>query len=517
MGLLSACSSSSETEPTPSNEIFGYAVDESLLTTNAGSSLGSSTKAEVLAARIFPGPFTQGPKGQWIPNRDLAEGQLLPGVQQIASFNINERAKFADGVPVTCDSFLLAYTAGVMPSLFHSYMPLMQEVEHVECQPNAREVDVVFKKGFGPRWRQLFGSGTLLPAHAIAQKAGMTLEELNAALTSQNWNSLVDVAQAWSEGYELKDFQADLQVGSGPYTIRSVGDQGEVILERNSFYAGEQPSEAELVLWPRDSDWGQLAKDNVLRVAESTSMKNFSWLDRNDPEQIMDVQQIEGVMTDSLVLSDSGVFATPEKRRAFAACVDQATVAKASSEVSGVKVSPVATRTLRAGDPSAAHVKDIADPHLGVDIEQAKALQGSQISIGYTGPDARKKAMVQAIKQSCGSAGIEVIDASDQGDSIEDLRWVGSNGHVMPNPEGSLDALLLAVDPEESFGGNAKSKADIEGLRSDERAAWEAVLTVPLATQPRVIVHDRNVYNVVPNSNAAGVGWNMDRWSLKQR
>ncbi|AZA11541.1 ABC transporter substrate-binding protein [Corynebacterium gerontici] len=516
-GTLSACGQGSESEPTPSNEIFGYAVDENLQTTNAGSALGASTKAQLLAARIYPGPFTQGPKGQWIPNRDLAQGQLLPGVQQRATFKINEQAKYSDGAPVTCESFLLAYTAGVMPTLFHSFMPLMNEVERVECQPNARQVDVVFKKGYGPRWRQIFGAGTLLPAHAIAERAGMTLEELNVALSNQNWNSLVDVAQAWNEGFELNEFQSDLQVSSGPYKIRSVGDQGEVVLERNEFYAGEQAAEAELVLWPRDSDWAKLAKDKVLRVADSTSMKDFSWLDRDDPEQTMDVEQLEGVMTDTLLLSDSGVFANAENRRAFAACIDQASVAKASSEVSGVEVSPVATRTLRAGDPSAAHVTDISDPHLPANVDLAKVLGGTRVAIGYAAPDDRKKAMVQAMKRSCESAGIEIVDASEEGSGIEDLRWAGTNGNVMPNLDGTLDALLLAVDPVEDFGGSAKSKADIEGIRADERASWDEVLTVPLATQPRVIVHDRNVQNVVANSNASGVGWNMDRWSLAQQ
>ncbi|QAU52271.1 ABC transporter substrate-binding protein [Corynebacterium pelargi] len=505
-----------EGRDTPSNELFGYAVDSPLETTNAGSSLGASIDAQALSSRLYPGPFTQGPKGQWIPNRDLAEGHLLPGVQQRAEFKINEKAKFSDGAALTCDSFLLAFRAGTMPSLFHSYMPLMNEVESVECQPNSRVVDVVFKQGFGPRWRQIFPAGTLLPAHAIAREAGLSMEELNAALINQQWGMLEGVAEAWNKGYELEDFNPSLQQSLGPYKIRSVGEQGEVVLERNEYYAGAPAEEPELVVWPRGSDLQQLRKDGVLRVADTTSLNELSWLDRDNVERPVEVAAMEGVMTDSLLLSDTGVFATAENRKAFAACIDQAAVAKASEKASGVAVTPVVTRMLRAGDPSASQLKDITEPHLRTNIDEAKALQGVTINIGYTGPDKRKADMVKAIAKSCEPAGIEIVDASKQGGTFDQLRWVGADGTGAYHPNATLDALLLAVDPVSDFSGVAKSSADIEGLRKDEADSWETISTVPLATQPRVQMYDRDVLHVVPNTNAAGVGWNMDRWSSKQ-
>ncbi|AZA09160.1 ABC transporter substrate-binding protein [Corynebacterium pseudopelargi] len=516
LGVQACSSDTDEQQATPSNELFGYAVDVPLETTNAGSSLGASIDAQALSTRLYPGPFTQGPKGQWIPNRDVAEGHLLPGVQQRAEFKINEQAKFSDGASLTCDSFLLAFRAGTMPSLFHSYMPLMNEVESVECQPNSRSVDVVFKQGFGPRWRQIFPAGTLLPAHAIAREAGLSMEELNTALSNQQWGMLEGVAQVWNEGYELENFNASLQQSLGPYKIRSVGDQGEVILERNEYYAGAQAEEPELVVWPRGSDLEQLRKDGVLRVADSTSLNDLSWLDRDDVERPVEVAAMEGVMTDSLLLSDTGVFATAENRKAFAACIDQAAVAQASEKASGVPVTPVVTRMLRAGDPSATQLKDITDPHLGTNIDQAKALGGTTINIGYSGPDQRKADMVKAIQKSCAPAGIEIVDASKQGGTFDQLQWVGTDGTGAYHANATLDALLLAVDPVSDFSGAAKSSADIEGLRKDEAASWDNLTTVPLATQPRVQMYDRNVLHVVPNTNASGVGWNMDRWSTKQ-
>lgn len=74
-GVAAACSTQ---ERVPIVE-FGYLTASPLLTTNAGSQLGVSTQAEVLAGRLYPSVFMVGQRGQLIPNRDFAVAQALLG------------------------------------------------------------------------------------------------------------------------------------------------------------------------------------------------------------------------------------------------------------------------------------------------------------------------------------------------------------------------------------------------------------------------------------------------------
>ncbi|HZK32008.1 MAG TPA: peptide ABC transporter, partial [Corynebacterium sp.] len=143
---------------------FGYQVNQSLTTTNAGSSRGVSVNAHLVAGRLYPAVYVPGPAGQMIPNTDLVTAQSLPGPQRQVVYTLNEEATFSDGTPVTCVDFLLTQTAGQMADLFDSHMPLLNQIESMDCEPGDREFTTVYQPGEGGRWRQVFGPGTVLPA-----------------------------------------------------------------------------------------------------------------------------------------------------------------------------------------------------------------------------------------------------------------------------------------------------------------------------------------------------------------
>ncbi|AKK08920.1 peptide ABC transporter [Corynebacterium testudinoris] len=517
---LSACTpgdgEGADTDQKSSTEHFGYLVDTQLVTTNAGTVVGASSNTEALSGRLYPAVFVPGPSGQMIPNSDMVQTQVLPGVHRKVIYTLSDNAQYSDGTQMTCTDFLLYVVAGQNPDLFGSHLPLTKQVSNIECEPGVKRFTVEFGDDGGGRWRHLFGPGSVMPAHAIARKAGMSVNDLHGALRNRDVAALQEPARIWRDGFSLQEFDPELQVSSGPFVVERVGADGEAILGVNPHYYGDSPRQDSLVVWPHTADPAQLAEVGALRIADIRS-ENPTWVNRDDPTNKFIIEAQAGDLTDTLMLGELGIFQQRTSRAAFAACVDQAAVAGASSEVSGIEVPPVLLRTVMHHDPVTAQMQDITDRQAGVDIPKASVLAGYTIRIGYPGPDERKAAMVQAIARSCEPAGITVVDASAEGSTMADMpRRETSEWGGQFITEGTVDAVLSAVDPLAEYGTVSARAPEIDGLRAAEDYLWEEVPTIPLSAQPRRFVIDRTVGNVVVYTGLAGIGWNMDRWHVSE-
>ncbi|MEJ5927149.1 ABC transporter substrate-binding protein [Corynebacterium sp. H128] len=491
---------------------FGYAVGSPLLTTNAQTIVGASTNSDLLGGKLFPPVFITGPNGQMIPNRDLATAQLLPGAHTQVVYTINAEAQYSDEKPITCTDFLLAYKAGANPSLFDSNAPLMTQVEKLDCEPGAKKFTVTFKENMGARWRQLFGPGTVVPAHAVGHRLGLDEQKLVSLLQANNPAALMPVATVWNQGFSLKEFDPELQVSAGPYRIESVGESGEVQLVRNENFHGDSANLERIMVWPQNADLNAANETGSLEIADLVGVKDVPWVNRDDPRNRFKVEYAAGHMTELLSLANVGVFADAESRRAFAACINRSDIAAISSAESGVEVTPVATRLTTATDPVNTQLKSLIEEKNNTDLGQAERLRGQTIRIGYTGPDPRKQAMVAAIASSCAPAGINVVDASSEGASLGDVGRMEDYPGGQREFAGELDAFLYAVDPHQGYGHVDGGLDDVEKLRATEQQLWDESDTVPLAAQPRTIVYDNRIANVVPNTSSSGIGWNMERW-----
>jgi len=515
----------------------GYMVNSQLATTNAGTAFGSTTSAAQLSTRLYPGLFVPGPSGQLIPNADLVETEKLPPAadsdQESVRLTLADDATFSDGAPVTCDDYLLAYTAGTHPVEFASHMPLMNDIADIECAPHSKAFTLTFYKDQGHRWRQMFGPGTVMPAHALAQKTDMSMEDLNAALHAEDMAALQPVAELWRYGFSTAkdDFDPELQVSYGPFTAEKVGDSGEVFLKANEQYRGDKPALDRLVVWPSSADAQELEDKGVLKVADSATAAP-GWLSGNAGEDAESAEGKEpdhdsagedsagagndqfetttkvGLQTDTLTLSQAGIFAEPSARKAFAACVDQAALAHKSSEISGVDVPPAYVRTVSVQDPVAQTLGSVAKDHEGTDMAAAGQLNGTTIKVGYVGPDKRYQAMIEALRASCEPAGITIEDAAD-----EQL----SQFYLNPNPETgepTIDAFLGPVDPLTEYSAADSSIKNSVQLKEQEEQLWDSVPSIPVAAQPRVFIVHRDVEGVLPYTGISGIGWNMDRWHV---
>ena len=517
----SACSGQSSEEETASVPqepesygYFGYQVNSRLATTNAGTSFGDVTSAGLLSTRLYPGLFVPGPSGELIPNADLVETEELPPVagsdQRSVQLTLEEDAVFSDGAPVTCDDYLLAYVAGTHPAEFASHMPLMNDIADFNCEPHGKRFTLTFNKDQGQRWRHMFGAGTIMPAHALAKKSGLSVKELNAALTVEDMQALAPVAKEWRYGFSVDKDQLDpeLQVSFGPYVIDKVGDEGEIILKANEKYFGDAPAEEHVVVWPSDADAQKLADKGALRVVDAAS-ENPDWLDSTKDESgesPYEVTPMVGELTDTLTLSEAGIFAEPWARESFAACVDQQAVAQVSSAASGVEVPPAYLRTVSATNPVAGGLDKVGKQHQGTDLAKAGDLNGTTIKVGYLGPDKRYAAMVEQLRASCEPAGITIEDASAE---------FMSQHYLEMDPETwapTVDAFLGPVDPQTEYSTVESSMKNSAELKKTEEALWKDVPSIPLSAQPRVFLVRRDVEGVLPYTGVSGIGWNMDRW-----
>ena len=517
----SACSGQSSEEETASVPqepesygYFGYQVNSRLATTNAGTSFGDVTSAGLLSTRLYPGLFVPGPSGELIPNADLVETEELPPVagsdQRSVQLTLEEDAVFSDGAPVTCDDYLLAYVAGTHPAEFASHMPLMNDIADFNCEPHGKRFTLTFNKDQGQRWRHMFGAGTIMPAHALAKKSGLSVKELNAALTVEDMQALAPVAEEWRYGFSVDKDQLDpeLQVSFGPYVIDKVGDEGEIILKANEKYFGDAPAEEHVVVWPSDADAQKLADKGALRVVDAAS-ENPDWLDSTKDESgesSYEVTPMVGELTDTLTLSEAGIFAEPWARESFAACVDQQAVAQVSSAASGVEVPPAYLRTVSATNPVAGGLDKVGKQHQGTDLAKAGDLNGTTIKVGYLGPDKRYAAMVEQLRASCEPAGITIEDASAE---------FMSQHYLEMDPETwapTVDAFLGPVDPQTEYSTVESSMKNSAELKKTEEALWKDVPSIPLSAQPRVFLVRRDVEGVLPYTGVSGIGWNMDRW-----
>ena len=160
------------------------------------------------------------------------------------------------------------------------------------------------------------------------------------------------------------------------------------------------------------------------------------------------------------------------------------------------------------------HLGDIANPHLAMAIEGAKAAAGLELRIGYLAPNERMAAMVESIRSSCEPAGITVIDATGDGKTRGDLRTEQPAWNEHDTEKEMVDAYLGAVDPMSEYETSVSRSEELQSLRSEEQRLWEELPSIPLSAQPRTFIVDKNIKNVVVYTGPVGIGWNLDRWQI---
>jgi peptide/nickel transport system substrate-binding protein len=550
--LLAGCSGKNQV---PS---IGYAVDAVIASYNGGSTVGANSDAAAVFARVLTGFFYTGPDGQQIADTDFGTAKEVPGEDQTIQYRLNPDGVYSDGVPTSCDDLVLEWAArsgrftkpgpgGPVPVFDAASTAGYADIERVECQPGSKDATVVFRPDrHFLAWKTLFNAGDLMPAHVAAQAAGVP--NLVAAVQSGDAGAMDRLAEFWNTGWNLKSGGIDTKLfpSSGPYRVESFSDSDGLVLVKNDKWWGDQPRTPRIVVWPKNTDLKGKIADKTVEVidigAGSVPDLNLSGFS---------VDQVPGRGAEQLVLSVSGVFATADARRAFAACVPrQALFDKLGhpgfDSKSGPGAGPLSSRTLQADSVYYPAIGGPADKYKGVDVAGARQALGAAgvanptVRIGYRAPDDRRARTVAMIADACKPAGVTVVDAGAPdfmpaalGDGRVDAV-LGSTA-AAPGPAGSLSGIAavaaLRTGQGLNFGhyGNGRYDAITDQLAADdnpvtvlnldteqEKLLWSDVPSIPLFDTPRTMAFGVGMENGIANPTGAGAGWNMDRWVLKR-
>lgn len=498
---LAACSGDSPLSNPP--EQFGYVLTSDLVTSNAGTAVGVATDAAKVSARLYPGAFIAGPHGQNLPNGDLVTAKPTPGNPRQVDYTINEKATYSDSKPVVCDDFLLSLQASSRPDLFGSDMPLFGQVEKIDCAAGAKKFSVHFADKRGERYRELFGPGTVLPSHTVAEKAGV--EDVVSAVDTKDEQALTELGKAWQDVFTFAKTDPSQVPTSGPYKIAARKDDGSLKLEKNPEWKGVEPAQSPVYLWPQGTDVKKLGEHNQLSVVDTnrgageTPGTVAEELGLNSDE--FRVVESNSERVDTLRISDLGLLQDPKSRKALNACIDREAIAKAVEEETGAVVQPTGLRVIGTEHPLRAYLDDINGRNTKVNVEEARSkLNGMTIRVGFLDSVPRYKKIVDALKSQCAEAGV----------------------NIEPVPRSADDYGLLGVDYDvaldtRSANGrnsavNATPGAGLKEIRGAETALADEAMTLPLVTEPRTILAEVHAANVLDSSSDTGVSWNMDRW-----
>ena len=533
---------------------IAYSVGaDDFLSYNGLQSNTYTTYNSAVADRMFSSFWYFGTDGSIIPNEDFGTYEKTSDDPLTVKYTISDDAKWSDGTPVTAGDFIVHWAAnndtvkaeGSETPLFDSisfeqgkYIP-----EAPEGEADGKEFTVTYPEPYAD-WEILIS--TALPAHIVAEEAGMSFEELVTAAKEKDVEALTPAAEFWNDGWDFSPGElpdASLVPSMGPYKFKDGGWQAgqSITLEANPEYWGTPAATKELVLRFADP------KTHVQALQNGD-------LDVIEPQATVDtLQQLEGLGEDVNVQTgdqltwehvdynrgEGSVFAdSPELREAFALCLPRQQIVDnlikpiyADAQVMNLReVFPFQDKYQEVVDE--AYPKEMDEPN----IEKAKELvEKSGVSkptvrLGYQAGNQRRTETVALIKSSCDQAGFDVQDANSPvffkevmpaGDYDAALyAWAGSgqkasganiyqsdgaqNQQSYNNPEvdAAWDKLATSLDENEQ----------LEQVKTIEKLLWEDFQAIPLYAHPGLVGHKADVANVRDTAAQSGALWNVEQW-----
>lgn len=497
---VAACSGDGSRSGT---EDFTYFLHQPLASTNAASALGVATDAAKISARLYPGAFLPGPGTRLLPNSDLLTATPAPDDPQAVDYVISDAATYSDGAPVVCDDFLLTWLAAEHPDFFASDLGLMSRVGGIDCGTGQKAFRVHFDDAMASRYRELFGAGEVLPSHTVAQRAG--IENIVDVAFSNDDEALAAVGEAWNTTFSLAVTDPATIPTYGPFRIESRAEDGSLLLSENPEWKGDRPGIGRILL--RSGDGLQAAVNGDADLVDAQITKGQP-ADADVEGAGFTLSRPSGSRIDVLRLATSGVFDRTEARRAFASCVDRATVVDAVKNSTGAEVEPAPFRVATPGTPPASALDDIAVRNNSRDPQvTASVMGGATIRIGFFAEQPRYSAMVDALAASCKDSGVTVVGVPLDQAGVANRELLGT----------TYDALLetrtaYAHNPEVDISPVSVG-VSVSKLREAENVLADMVHVIPLSVEPRLIAVASSAGDISDSGTDGGVSWNMDCWT----
>lgn len=229
---------------------------------NVDAAGGDTPVGHMVAAQIWPQPFTVGLKGDLVPDSILlSSAEVVSLKPQTVLYQINPKAIWSDRVPITGSDFVAAWREQRRDTAATAENPTLAEgyadIASIKSTHGGRQVTVVFKKHFAD-WEALFAN--LVPAHIVR-------------------------AKGWFSGFVPGSSRGPM-VSGGPFLVSSYQPGRRLVLRRNPLYWGQPAGLAQITfdrLDPAD-DAHALASGAVQMVVPPA-----------DPSVVQAVERVPGV------------------------------------------------------------------------------------------------------------------------------------------------------------------------------------------------------------------------------
>lgn len=512
-----------------------------------------NTYTTTVMDRVLSGFVYFGTDGTIYQNEEFGSFEVTNEDPLTVDYTINEDAVWSDGTPITVADWVFSWgtqnpriTDGDAP-LFNSVSTTWGEyvLEAPEGDINGKEFTVEFKEPY-PDY-QLVVSG-LMPAHVVADQAGMSLEELTDAVKAEDADALKDAAEFWNTGWQTSPGtlpDEELIPSAGPYKLKSWDAGQSITLTANENYWGTPAGIKDITFrFVEDDTHIQSLRNGDLDAVQAHATKDT--LDQLEGLDGTIVHQFDQLTWEHLDFNfKNGPFADNlELRKAFAMCVPRQHIV--DSLIKDLNPEAVVANAREVLPFQQGYDDLIGESYDGqydeVDIEGAKAILeeqdavGTSVRIGYNSPNPRRTDTVAAIKASCDEAGFEIEDngtstffapggEQEKGDyEVALFAWaasgqIASGANIYQTQEGGKGQQNFNgySNPEVDEAWDRLSSTLDEEVHAEERAIiekhlWDDLHGIPLYAHPGIAASNSNLMNVRPTSTQNQLFWNMEQW-----
>ena len=520
-------------------EDVDYAVDGTLVTYNTNTVVGAASGSPQAFARVLTGFNYHGPDGQVVADRDFGTVSVVGRAPLVLDYQLDDRAVYSDGKPITCDDMVLAWAAqsGRFPAFDAANSAGYRDIATVDCAPGQKKARVSFAqdRAFSD-YGQLFAATSLMPSHVIADDLGLGEGGVTRALQTGDVPAVERIAEAWNTIWTLgPDIDVKRFPSSGPYKLDSVTDDGAVVLVANERWWGAKPVTARVTVWPRGADIQDRVNSGAYDVVDVAAGSSGTLTLPDD--YVRTDSSSAGI--EQLIFAPVGPLADPAARRAVALCTPRDAIARnAQVAIANTRLNPAAEDSITMAEALVEGGQySTANPAAARDAINGRPLT---VRIGYQRPNARLAATVGTIAKSCAAAGITIDDAASESigplslrDNQIDVLIASTGGATGSGSSGSsaMDAYDLHTGNGNNLSGYSNERIDgVIGalavtadpkeqarlLAQSAPVLWADMPTLPLYRQQRMLLTSKKMVAVSSNPTRWGAGWNMDRWELKQ-
>ncbi|WP_245566803.1 ABC transporter family substrate-binding protein [Jonesia quinghaiensis] len=509
-----------------------------------------STYNSVVNERLIEGFMYFGTDGTIYQNENFGSFKLLGEDPMTVEYTINDNVTWSDGTPVAYEDYLLEWAAQKIQDGDNQLFNHVGGLDFGDRVPDGPQGEIGGKT-FTIEYKDPYPDyqlqvSTAFPAHVVAEQAGMTIDELVAAIQDEDIDALKPAAEFWNEGWlsptpgQLPD--ASIIPSNGPYVLTSWEAGQSLTLEANESYWGTPPATSTLV---------------YRFVAPEAQVQALTNGDLNviEPQATVDtVAQIEALAGSvNLISGDSLTWEHLDfnfregnemgenlaLREAFAMCVPRQDIVDrlikpVSPDAEIMNAREVFPFQMRYDEVVSAAYDGRYDT-VNLDGAKAKLEEAGvetpfTVRIGYSQPNARRDDEVNLIKESCDQAGFNVENVGSpeffsetlpNGDyDVALFAWAGS-GQIVSGQniystdapqnygEFSSDAVDIAW---QALGSTLDTAQQLEQTKIIEKELWDQLFGIPLFAHPGITAYDATLSNVRRTATQSTVAWNAEQW-----